>query len=179
MYIKKATGMLLRLVLMFPILLITWSCEENNNFIDFAQLEADEKALIQDFLDLNLEEWKSQSTNFIDNRDESGLIFFETIKGTGDSVQLNRQVSIRYTFYEISRDENNVPRLVHWTSNVNSIAPLTYITGDTRDVLVGLDEGIRYMRLFGKSRMIIPSSIGTQEFIPIVAEVEITAMELN
>ena len=59
------------------------------------------------------------------------------------------------------------------------MAPLTYIAGNTSSVFAGLDQGIRFMRLFGKSRLIIPSSIGTGQYITLVADVEVTALELD
>ncbi|WP_026475667.1 FKBP-type peptidyl-prolyl cis-trans isomerase [Alkaliflexus imshenetskii] len=158
---------------------VTVGCNDNRNFIDYRELERLEKELLQEFLDINLAEWTALATDTIDKRNESGLIYFEMLKGTGDSVRTGKQVSIRYTFYEIGRDDEDKPKLFFSSSNITSMAPLTYIAGNTSAVFAGLDQGIRYMRHFGKSRLIIPSSIGTGQYITLVADVEVTAIELD
>ncbi len=170
-----------RLLIVFTVAVffVTVGCNDNRNFIDYRELERLERELLQEFLDINLAEWTALATDTIDKRNESGLLYFEMLKGTGDSVRTGKQVSVRYTFYEIGRDDDDKPKLFYSSSNATSMAPLTYIAGNTSSVFAGLDQGIRFMRLFGKSRLIIPSSIGTGQYITLVADVEVTALELD
>ena len=89
-----------RLLIVFTVAVffVTVGCNDNRNFIDYRELERLERELLQEFLDINLAEWTALATDTIDKRNESGLLYFEMLKGTGDSVRTGKQVSVRYTF---------------------------------------------------------------------------------
>jgi hypothetical protein len=160
------------------------SCDDPYKTIDYSKLQQDEKDLLQEYLDLNLATLVSSSLDYVDNSEKSGLIYFELETGVGDTIPVGKQVSFRYTSYALLRDEKTLePVLVFMESNIHSNTPAVYYSGNvgTPTIYSGLDEGIRYMRLFGKSKMILPSLIGLggTSFTTLVVDVEVTHMELD
>ncbi len=150
------------------------SCDDPYKTIDYRKLEAEEKALLEDYLALKLDSLVGISIDTIHNK-KNGLIYFEMKKGSGDSILPGNVVGFRYFYYELARNDKGEPTLYPWQSNVYSENPLVYNAGNPSGMaFTGIDEGIKKMRKFGKSKMIIPSQIGTNNYFTIVADVEVT-----
>lgn len=150
------------------------ACEDPYESIDYKKLEADETALLEEYLDLELENMVNAAIDTIHKKD-SRLIYFEMEKGTGDSILPGNIVGFRYTYYELGRNDDGEPALFPWYSNLTDEEPFYYQVGSpSGDAMAGIDEGIKYMHHLGKSKMIIPSSIGTNNYITVIADVEVT-----
>jgi FKBP-type peptidyl-prolyl cis-trans isomerase len=149
-------------------------CDDPYKSIDYSKLEAEEAALLEEYLDQELENMVNAAIDTIHKKD-SRLIYFEMEKGTGDSILPGNIVGFRYTYYELARNDDGEPTLYPWYSNVSDEEPFYYQVGSPTGVaMTGIDEGIKYMRHLGKSKMIIPSDIGSKNYFTVIADVEVT-----
>lgn len=82
---------------------------------------------------------------------ESGLYYIETKSGEGDSVQVGDLVAIHYSIYNI--DDTLIE------SSYSYEQPLPFIYGDNQ-MIPGIEEAVGYMKVGGKSRIIVPSRLG-------------------
>lgn len=168
----KNIHQLLFLVVVFAALVV--GCDDPYKTIDYRKLEAEERALLQEYLDKELDNLKAGATWYKHNED-NGLHYFQIEKGTGDSILPGNIVGYRFYYYELARNDKGEPTLYPWSSNAAETEPFFYQVGTPYSVATkGVDEGIKYMNHLGKSKMIVPSSIGTNSFFTIVAEIEIT-----
>lgn len=162
------------LLIVIITLLVAISCDDPYKTIDYKKLEAEEMALLQEFLDLNLETMVGEAIDTI-HKKTNGMIYFEMHKGTGDSILPGNIVGFRYKFFSIDRDKNDIPVLIEIGSNFTADDPFLYYAGTpSAPAYSGIDEGIKYMRHLGKSKMIVPSNVGNNNFYTIVAEIEVT-----
>lgn len=92
----------------------------------------------------------------------SGLYYIEILEGTGSMPLTGDTVSIRYKTNYLSG------RLLQ--SNLAETDPFKFIVGEG-DVILGLDEGVRYMKDGGKAILITPSSLayGPAGWYPYIA----------
>ena len=81
----------------------------------------------------------------------SGLYFIETEDGDGDSVRMNDLVSVHYTIYNID------DKLIE--SSLDYGQPIPFVYGSNQ-MIPGIEEAVGYMRVGGKSRIIVPSQLG-------------------
>ncbi len=81
----------------------------------------------------------------------SGLYFIETQKGSGDSVSINDYVSVHYTIYNI------YDKLIE--SSLDYGQPIPFVYG-ANQMIPGIEEAVGYMKVGGKSRIIVPSQLG-------------------
>jgi FKBP-type peptidyl-prolyl cis-trans isomerase FkpA len=81
----------------------------------------------------------------------SGLYYIELFRGFGRMPVIKDTVSIRY-------EATYVDRAV-FTSNYKDSLATDFIVG-SRTVIPGIDEGVRYMKEGGRSRLVIPSGLG-------------------
>ena len=81
----------------------------------------------------------------------SGLFYIETLAGKGDSVQNGDMVSVHYSIYNID------DRLIESSYDYNQ--PIPFIYGENQ-MIPGIEEAVGYMRVGGKSRIIVPSQLG-------------------
>jgi hypothetical protein len=80
----------------------------------------------------------------------SGLFYFNITEGTGRAPVVNDTVSFNY----VGRFLNGVA-----FDSVSTVkAPVRYVIG-TGLVVAGVDEGLRYMKAGGKSKLLTPSSL--------------------
>lgn len=82
---------------------------------------------------------------------ESGLYYIETKSGEGDSVQVGDLVAIHYSIYNI--DDTLIE------SSYSYEQPLPFVYGDNQ-MIPGIEEAVGYMKVGGKSRIIVPSRLG-------------------
>lgn len=149
-------------------------CDDPYKSIDYGKLEAEEAALLEEFLDQELDNMVNAAIDTIHKKDRP-LIYFEMETGTGDSILPGNIVGFRYTYYELARNDDGDPTLIPAYSNLADEEPFYYQVGTPSGVaLTGIDEGIKYMHHLGKSKMIIPSSIGSNNYITLIADVEVT-----
>ena len=81
----------------------------------------------------------------------SGLYYIETEAGNGDSVQIGDLVAVHYSIYNI---ENQLVE-----SSYDYGQPLPFVYGDNQ-MIAGIEEAVGYMKVGGKSRIIVPSRLG-------------------
>lgn len=81
----------------------------------------------------------------------SGLYYIELIPGTGPYPTDNDTVYFKYraSFTDYVQFDNNDPYEV----------PLSYVIGSLNTVELGVDEGLRYMKEGGTSRLLTPSKL--------------------
>jgi FKBP-type peptidyl-prolyl cis-trans isomerase len=91
----------------------------------------------------------------------SGLYFIEVLAGTGRTPLEKDTVYIRYKSTFLSGKVLD--------SNLSAASPFKFVVG-SGDVILGLDEGVRYMKSGGKSILITPSSLayGTGGYYPYI-----------
>ena len=81
----------------------------------------------------------------------SGLYYIETEAGNGDTVQIGDLVAVHYSIYNI---ENQLVE-----SSYDYGQPLPFVYGDNQ-MIAGIEEAVGYMKVGGKSRIIVPSRLG-------------------
>ena len=81
----------------------------------------------------------------------SGLYYIETEAGNGDSVQNGDLVAVHYSIYNI---ENQLIE-----SSYDYGQPLPFVYGSNQ-MIAGIEEAVGYMKVGGKSRIIVPSRLG-------------------
>jgi FKBP-type peptidyl-prolyl cis-trans isomerase len=137
---KKYLGLI---IIAFSIALSFSSCKDDNNL---DELRAEEMRLLEEYINTNHKGLEPKS---------SGLYYIEVEEGTGDSIKVGDQVKIWYTGTLLSNgyefDSNEV--------DGHRYTPLTFTAGST-DVIAGMSEGVTYMKLGGKAKLIIPSNLG-------------------
>ena len=169
--------------LMVVVTLFT-SCKKDNTKSP-TELLAEEMAILERFKETSTYKgWFTEAELAIDSSEAegsySGLVYFQLEKGTGDTVLVSKRVGIRYAMYYILDSVGAVdPYLVKVMDNSGAEDPIVYTVGQPdpyAGIYFGLDYGIRYMNTYGKSRMLFPSTIGGNDYVSRVLEVNITYM---
>ena len=81
----------------------------------------------------------------------SGLYYIETKLGGGETVKNGDLVSVHYSIYNIDN------QLIESSYDYNQ--PLPFIYGENQ-MIAGIEEAVGYMKVGGKSRLIVPSRLG-------------------
>ena len=81
----------------------------------------------------------------------SGLYYIETQTGSGDPVKYGDLVYVHYTIYNIDG------KLIESSYDYNM--PLPFVYGDNQ-MIAGIEEAVGYMKVGGKSRIVVPSRLG-------------------
>ena len=174
-------------LVLLAVLSIATGCEEKYKYIDYSKYEKEEKEILKEFYEsAKWDSIKDLSTLYIDDRDSTGLMYLERVKGTGDSVMVGKQVGIRYTYYLLTFDKNENPAIIYGDSNNNSEGPLVFTVGETFEeyyqggVFRGFDLGVMKMCNNGKSTFIMPSPLNVrQNYTTIIADVELVFTQLD
>lgn len=124
------------------------------------EYEVEEKALKEKEERDNLERLKNESDMIIkyvtDNNitvkpSLTGLYYLEKNAGNGESVDTGNTVTINYCIYNINE--------VLVESSYEAGVPLSFIYGNN-EMIPGIEEAVGKMKVGGKSRIIVPSSLG-------------------
>jgi peptidyl-prolyl cis-trans isomerase A (cyclophilin A) len=111
----------------------------------------------------------------------SGLYYIELLAGTGRMPVVNDTVGFRYKAMFIDR--------VVFDSNITAPAPWTAVVGTNNinfQILLGIDEGVRYMKQGGKARLVLPSSLAygatgvwgsIPGYTPLLFEIELVSVK--
>ncbi len=166
------------------VLSIFTGCEDSYKPIDYKKMEADEMELLTEFYETSGAAWDSLlnlSIKTIDDRDSTGLMYLERVKGTGDSALIGKQVGIRYSYYGLAYNKDHKPTLYLMETNNDSNSPLVFIVGSAPEqIFNGVDLGVQKMRDKGKSTFIMHSSISTgRNYLTVVADVELVFVEFD
>lgn len=81
----------------------------------------------------------------------SGLYYIETETGSGESVQDDDVVIVHYTIYNLDGT------LIESSYDYNQPIPFVY---GKNQMIPGIEEAVGYMKVGGKSRIIVPSKLG-------------------
>ncbi len=92
-----------------------------------------------------------KDNNITEKPQLSGLYYIETQAGIGDSVQKGDLVAVHYSMYTFDN------QLIE--SSYDYGQPLPFVYGDNQ-MIAGIEEALGYMRVGGKSRIIVPSRLG-------------------
>ena len=92
-----------------------------------------------------------KDNNIIVQPQSSGLYYIETQTGSGDSVKYGDLVYVHYTIYNIDG------KLIESSYDYNM--PLPFVYGDNQ-MIAGIEEAVGYMKVGGKSRIVVPSRLG-------------------
>ena len=94
----------------------------------------------------------------------SGLYFIETQQGTGDTIKIGDRVHVYYATYALSADSLDnlslilIDESVQYSTEGYLYEPFEVIVG-SGGAIQGLEEGLRYMQLGTKARLIINSGL--------------------
>ena len=80
----------------------------------------------------------------------SGLYYIETEGGKGDSVQIGDIVYVHYSIYDINNS---------LIESSKEYQPIPFVYGENQ-MIAGIEEAVGYMKVGGKSRIIVPSELG-------------------
>lgn len=124
------------------------------------EYEAEQKEIMEKESQDNakrLEEEPKRITKYVNDNNikvtpkESGLYFIETEIGDGDFVQNGDFVSVHYVIYNLDG------KLIE--SSYEYKQPIQFGLGKNQ-MIPGIEEAVGYMRVGGKSRIIVPSKLG-------------------
>jgi hypothetical protein len=168
-------------IFIFLIVITLFTSCKKDNIKSPSELYAEEMAILERFKETETYKgWFEEAEMVIDSSDESGLVYFQLEKGTGDTVQLGKKVGLRFTMYYILDSVGaGEPYLVKVLSNDGYADPVVYAVGNpnpSAGIYVGLDYGVRYMHAYGTSRMLFPSTIGGNDYVSRVIEARISYM---
>jgi hypothetical protein len=154
------------------------------NSVDYSKLQAEEVELRMDFFNEVRDSLMRISSDSIVDMEDNGWVSYEIEKGSTDSVRVGKRVSFKYTYYYVIRDEeSDEPIRKPGFSNIGSETLTTYTVGNVgqqdTEVLQGVDLAIRHMCLYGKSYVLMSHSLARNDYYPVVAEIEIVAMDLD
>lgn len=179
---KYATGCL---AVLFLVAAVGVGCDDPyGNQVDYSKLKAEEVEMRMAFYKDIKDSLMEISTNSVDKMDEQGWVSFELEKGSSDSVRVGKRVSFKYTYYYVLKDEESGKlRAQAGFSNIGSETLTTYTVGQNlqqeTEVLAGVDLAIRHMCLYGKSYVLMSHSLARNDYYPMVAEIEIVALDLD
>lgn len=121
--------------------------------------------------------WTVQAVDTVDKSRESGLIYFENETGTGDVVTYGKEVGFRYDKWVI--DVDSVGKVgMFWSGDSNYYnskdANYFVVGAESPGVPEGIHMAVLYMRNNGKSRVVVPSTLGGGRYRTAVFDIEIT-----
>jgi FKBP-type peptidyl-prolyl cis-trans isomerase FkpA len=130
------------------LMLMVISCDPSKNY------EKEEKAAIQDYLNSN------SNLNFV--LKPSGLYYLEVLAGSGPLAAIHDTVYLKYTGKFLDGSVLD--------TNVGTTDTLKRALGEGY-LIAGIDEGVSYMSLGGKSTLLIPSKLayGTYGSYPYIS----------
>ncbi|MGM0532635.1 MAG: hypothetical protein ACQER7_14905 [Bacteroidota bacterium] len=176
---KIVTNLLLIAAIFLGSLLFK-SCDEGYR-INTQEMMDEEQQLIDDYLDIVKDTLQESSVTMLDSMEERGFIFFELEEGEEDyPVEAGKEVGYRYTYYEIVRDSADNTMLYPYQSNRGEEKPTIYTVGAPNayeGIYNGIDLGIRFMNFGSKARMIVSSSLWSNDYTPRVVDIEVTYIE--
>ena len=97
-----------------------------------------------------IEQYMSSIGDTVYTHETSGLYYLDLVVGTGDSPVKNDTVFVKYKGTLLS---NTIVG-----TNFNDTTHFSWVVGSPY-VLPGLDEGVKYMKIGGKSKMVLPSDL--------------------
>ncbi|WP_066627064.1 hypothetical protein [Labilibacter marinus] len=169
------------------LIIVAISCEKNR--IDSPrQLQEKEFKLLNEFLEvvphdsINPEGltvrdmWTKNAVDTIDQVGEEGILYFENVTGSGKVLEVGKEVGYRYIRSVIYTDSIGEPNWGAISSNYYEVNPQTHVIGDASDnsVPAGVRQALIYMRKYGKSRVIVPSTQGGGNYETSIYDLEVT-----
>jgi FKBP-type peptidyl-prolyl cis-trans isomerase len=157
---KKVMKNLMILAIGGLILLFVSSCDPQRKYFK------EENAKIQQYL--------TDNPDLVFEKKKSGLYYLEEVVGTGEQAVTH---DTAYTFYTAKFLNGN-----QFDSNVGTTDTVIYPVNEGY-LIPGYEEGLTYMKVGGKSKMLIPSTLGYGNtgyyfpaFTPIIFEVHLVRL---
>ncbi len=116
---------------------------------------------------------KSKETNSLD----AGLIYFENVTGTGEPVTYGKEVGYRYKRSVIDVDSVGTVGMYPSFDNYGSEDADYFVSvpnAASTGVPAGVQFAVEYMRKYGKSRVVVLSTLDNGRYKTAVYEIEIT-----
>jgi hypothetical protein len=161
-------------------LIVLSACEKNTRKSPKVLLE-EEMELLERFKETDTyKSWSEEAELVLDSvvRGDT-LRYYQLLEGSGDTVRFGRRATFRYNMYyvldSLGAEEPFLSPVA--LTNYGAPDPSEYIVGQPdvySGVYVGLDIGIQFMKRYGKSRILVPSPLGANDYLTRVYEVEIT-----
>jgi FKBP-type peptidyl-prolyl cis-trans isomerase len=155
----RTNGRILILGIFSLVLVLLVACDLSKKF------EKEEKKQIQNFI--------TNNTNLDYQLKPSGLYYVETLAGTGPMPVVNDSVYVHFTGSFLTG--------YSFASTLEDITPFAFKVGE--GPILGLDEGVQYMKVGGKALLLIPSKLaygaqgnyylGIGAFTPLLFTVEL------
>jgi hypothetical protein len=167
------------------VLVFSSSCDDPYRTVDYSKFIAEEAELRKEYIDRVFKDSLFASlVDTVDKRSTEGWLSFQIEKGSPiDSVLPGTPVSFKYKYYYVMRDADDNPVLVLKYTNRDDESLASYtvgaLTSSDSEVYKGVDNAIHYMSLYGKSFVIMAHSLADNQYYPVVAEIEITWMNLD
>jgi len=162
--------------------------EENELLVRYydEQINKDEEGnLIND--STRLEIMTAAAIDTVDHRFESGMMLFHLEQGRGDLITANKQIGYRFKRFVITEnDTTKVTYDIELGDNYTETSPVLFTTQSLvysdyelkrrlGSIPAGVNEAAQYMRLGGKGRVVMPSTInGESGYFSTMLEFEIT-----
>lgn len=145
-----------------------FSCKDN----DLEELRRQELRKLNEYIENNYPDIEPTP---------SGLYFIELEEGTGDSIEVGDRVQFFYDLWTL--DTVKVAESGRYEPVQVIVSPPSQLGSSAQSVedLLGLHEGLSYMREGGKARLILPSQLafgqygtyGVSRFTTLLMEVEV------
>jgi hypothetical protein len=168
------------LIVLIIIVTASFNACDDGYRINTKELIREEQELMTDYLDIVYDTLKAISYNVIDTAEDNSFLYFELKQGTGDSVQVGKEVGFRYMYFEIARDTAGTPFIYPYASNYD-YDPFVYTVGNTNlyqnGTYPGIDIAVRNMAYGTMARIFVLSSLWNNDYTPRVVDLEITYVE--
>ncbi len=179
--------------LIIAVLLGLSSCDEYKS-IDYSKLQAEEIALLDSYLTdkvkfggengvemSRLDSLTKAAVDTVDNyRTRGGTIYFANQIGDGEPVKAGNVIGYRYKAYAILMDTVGVARRYYAGSNHTDLEPTFALAGKaapSSGYYSGINDAIMRMNKYGKSTVIVPSTVGNNSYVTYIYDLEVVYIQ--
>jgi hypothetical protein len=174
------------LVSVLGIVAVLWGCEKERTYVSPQEYLDRETELLNRYYNeempnglSRLDVTTAEAIDTVDKRNESGMMLYHTKIGTGDSIKAYKKVGYRFKKYAVV-DSSGVTLEYLVNSNYYSYAQSDFTTYPIYQqsgsaIEPGINEAVQHMRLYGESKVVVPSPIGLNaQYTTYVYEIEVT-----
>jgi hypothetical protein len=169
------------------------SCDEYKT-IDYSKYQAEEIEILNKYLTdkvkyggengvemSRLDSLTKAAIDTVDNyHSHGGIIYFTKEVGVGEPVVAGDIVGYRYKTYAILLDTVGVANRYYAGSNYNDLEPAFGKAGSVSSssgFYSGINDAILKMNKFGKSTVIVPSTVGNSSYVTYIYDLEVVYIQ--